>query len=98
MRLLYWLVVTPAGLMCRALGRDPLLLRRSQRTSYWIALTAATAPSDYLSPADKRNRPRGVAGWLAGCLRMLARRPDSAGLQLDEARPLDIPDEIYTLW
>src|SRR5262245_1677338 len=98
MRLLYWLLVTPTGLLCRTLGRDPLLLRHSHRDSYWIPLVPAANAGDYLSPADCANRPPGFARWLAACLRILARRPDPAGLRLDEARPKDIPDEIYTLW
>ena len=35
--LLYYAVVTPTGLVIRALGRDPLRLRRDPRAkSYWI--------------------------------------------------------------
>ena len=98
-RLLYWLVVTPAGFLNRALGRDPLLLRRgNQRPSYWIPLAPADGPSDYISPADPANRPLGAAGWLSSWLSLFARRPDPAGLRLGEGRPQDIPDEIYTLW
>jgi hypothetical protein len=99
LRILYWALVTPAGLVNRALGRDPLLLRRDdRRTTYWIPLTPSEGAGDYLSPADPANRPAGVAGWLSSWLRVFARRPDPAGMHLAEARPQDIPDEIYTLW
>jgi Saxitoxin biosynthesis operon protein SxtJ len=35
--LLFYLVITPVGLLMRALGKDPLRLRRRESSSYWIA-------------------------------------------------------------
>jgi len=35
--ILFYIVVTPMGLIMRALGKDPLRLRRGTFASYWIA-------------------------------------------------------------
>ena len=44
--LLFFLVLTPAGLMTRMLGKDPLRLSRARgRTSYWTA-SKPTSPLD----------------------------------------------------
>jgi Saxitoxin biosynthesis operon protein SxtJ len=38
LRIIYWGVITPTGLLVRLLGRDPLRLRRDPTVpSYWIA-------------------------------------------------------------
>ncbi|MBL8219345.1 MAG: hypothetical protein JNL62_08945 [Bryobacterales bacterium] len=48
--LLFFLVFTPAGLLARALGKDPLRLkRRPQFTSYWIPRESTGAPRDTLA-------------------------------------------------
>lgn len=48
--LLFFAVFTPAGLLARALGKDPLRLkRRPQSTSYWIPRESTAAPRDTLA-------------------------------------------------
>ena len=37
--LVYFLVVTPLGLLARLIGRDKLDLRAGQRSTYWYSLT-----------------------------------------------------------
>lgn len=50
MAAVFFLVVTPTGLLMRLLGKDPLRLQpRARAHSYWIARTpTATAPGDFL--------------------------------------------------
>lgn len=97
--LLYWIVVTPAGMLNRILGRDPLLLRNTSAAStYWMPLSPGGGPLDYLTPADRSNSPAGVARWLLPIFGLFARRPQTDGRAAAEVRSQDIPDEIYTLW
>jgi hypothetical protein len=42
--LVYYLVMTPIGLLMRLLGRDPLDRRLHDRASYWIARTPQADP------------------------------------------------------
>ncbi|MFN7939178.1 MAG: SxtJ family membrane protein [Bryobacteraceae bacterium] len=47
---LFFVVFTPAGLLLRALGKDPLRLKRApQATTYWIPREPAGAPRDTLA-------------------------------------------------
>jgi len=47
--LLFFFVFTPAGLLARALGKDPLRLKRQpQSTSYWIPRESTGAARDTL--------------------------------------------------
>ncbi len=47
---LFFVVFTPAGLLLRALGKDPLRLKRPpQTTTYWIPREAAGTPRDTLA-------------------------------------------------
>lgn len=39
MALLFFVVITPIGLIMRALGKDPLRLKTTGETSYWIVRT-----------------------------------------------------------
>ena len=45
--LIYYLVVTPIGLVRRLAGHDDLHLRKPNRDSYWCDLTHQTGPSRY---------------------------------------------------
>lgn len=47
---LFFVVFTPAGLLMRALGKDPLRLKRTpQATTYWIPREPAGTPPDTLA-------------------------------------------------
>ncbi len=47
---LFFVVFTPAGLLLRALGKDPLRLKRTpQAITYWIPREPAGAPRDTLA-------------------------------------------------
>lgn len=47
---LFFVVFTPAGLLMRALGKDPLRLQRMpQATTYWIPREPAGTPRDTLA-------------------------------------------------
>lgn len=43
----YYGLFTPMGLLRRAIGRDPLLLKRPKQDSYWIDLEEAQTPESY---------------------------------------------------
>jgi hypothetical protein len=43
----FFLVLTPIGLFFRLIGRDPLLLRARDRTTYWREHQAETDPRGY---------------------------------------------------
>lgn len=45
--LVYYGLITPIGLARRAIGRDPLLLKPTNRDSYWIDTTNPQDPADY---------------------------------------------------
>jgi hypothetical protein len=46
--ILYFLVLTPIGLLMRMFGHDPLHRRFDpKKTSYWVARTGAKPPSSY---------------------------------------------------
>jgi len=46
----FYVLVTPMGLVARAFGRDPLALR-TKKASYWTALdTGASKPEEYERP------------------------------------------------
>jgi hypothetical protein len=48
--LLFFLVFTPAGLLARALGKDPLRLKRAPEAStYWISRPSTGEPGDTLA-------------------------------------------------
>ena len=50
MAMLFFIDFTPAGLLLRALGKDPLRLKRSpQAATYWIPREAAGTPRDTLA-------------------------------------------------
>jgi hypothetical protein len=44
----FFLVLTPIGVVFRLTGRDALRVRRTSRTSYWTDKRQAGALSDYL--------------------------------------------------
>ena len=47
--LVYFLLITPIGLLMRLLGRDPLQRRfEPKRTSYWESKTESRSPASYL--------------------------------------------------
>jgi hypothetical protein len=46
--LIFYLVVTPIGLLLRVKGHDPLSLRRGGRESMWTKVGRKTKASDYL--------------------------------------------------
>jgi hypothetical protein len=50
MAAVFFLVVTPTGLIMRLLGKDPLRLQpRTKERSYWVARTPTeAAPGDFL--------------------------------------------------
>lgn len=43
----YYLVFFPIGMIMRLVGHDPLKLKRSVRSSYWIPLHSQAGPEDY---------------------------------------------------
>jgi hypothetical protein len=45
---IFYGVITPVGLVFRAVGRDPLTVRPVVKASYWTAKPRAQGPSDYL--------------------------------------------------
>ena len=46
--LMFYLVFTPVAFVFKAIGRDPLRLRRSQSASYWGAKPGTQSSSEYL--------------------------------------------------
>ena len=51
LRSIYYGVFTPLGLVFRAIGRDPLRLRKPQTTSYWTRRRERTDPLGYFRQA-----------------------------------------------
>lgn len=48
LRLMFYCVLTPLGLLFRLIGRDPLILRRpSSAETYWLEHTQRNDPSSY---------------------------------------------------
>ena len=45
--IVYYGLFTPMGLLRRAIGRDPLLLKRTERDSYWLDTMASEDTNDY---------------------------------------------------
>ncbi len=43
----YYLVFFPIGIVMRAIGHDPLRLKRPSQGSYWVPLDCAGGPEDY---------------------------------------------------
>lgn len=51
LRIVFYGVLTPVGLLFRALGRDPLRLRRPDRDSHWQDHDAPDDPAGYFRQA-----------------------------------------------
>ncbi len=45
--IVYYGLFTPMGLIRRAMGRDPLLLRQTERPSYWLDTVKSEGADDY---------------------------------------------------
>lgn len=97
--LLAYPLVLACGLAGRALGRDPLRLRRPGPGSLWVE-RAQPGRGAYFSE-DSAVEGRGHGGLARPATRLLAALAAlfARGARERPARPAgEIPDEIYTLW